>query len=83
VKLLLDENLSNRIVQRITDLFPDSTHVNSIGLKDAGDSIIWDWAKQHGFTIVAKDTDFYQRAIVLGHPSSYGCGSAIVRRTRS
>ena len=28
VKLLLDENLSDRIISRVVDLFPDSTHVN-------------------------------------------------------
>ena len=26
VKLLLDENLSDRIISRVADLFPDSTH---------------------------------------------------------
>jgi len=57
VKLLLDENVSDKIVQRIADLFPGSTHVKAIGLKEADDSVVWEWAKQHGFTIVSKDTD--------------------------
>ena len=30
--------------------------------------MVWEWAKKHGFTIVSKDTDFHQRAIVFGHP---------------
>ncbi len=67
MKLLLDENVSDRIVRQVADLFPDSTHVKSVGLMKADDNVIWDWAKQHGLTIVAKDTAFYQRAIVLGH----------------
>jgi predicted nuclease of predicted toxin-antitoxin system len=71
VKLLLDANLSDRIVQQVAELFPDSSHVKSVGLRNADDSTIWDWAKQHGFTVVAKDTDFYQRAIVLGHPPKF------------
>jgi predicted nuclease of predicted toxin-antitoxin system len=66
VKLLLDENVSDRIVHRIVDLYPRSTHIKSINLKEADDRIVWDWAKAHGFTIVSKDTDFYQRAIVFG-----------------
>jgi predicted nuclease of predicted toxin-antitoxin system len=49
VKLLLDENVSDRIVQQIVDLFPDSTHVKAIGLKEADDSVVWAWAKQRGF----------------------------------
>ncbi len=71
MKLLLDENISDRIVEGITDVFPGSPHVKSAGLKEADDRILWDWAKKHGFTIVFKDTDFYQRAIVLGHPPKF------------
>ena len=71
MKLLLDENVSDRIVQQIADLFPDSTHVKFVGLKEADDTAVWHWAKQQGFTIVAKDTDFYQRAILLGHPPKF------------
>ena len=59
MKLLLDENVSDRIVPQIVDLFPDSTHIKTIGLKEADDSVVWAWAKQHGFTILSKDTDFY------------------------
>ena len=71
MKLLLDENVSDRIVQRIADLFPGSTHVKSVDLKEADDRIIWDWAKEHGFAIVSKDTDFYQRAVVFGSPPKF------------
>jgi predicted nuclease of predicted toxin-antitoxin system len=71
VKLLLDENLSDRIVARIVDLFPQSAHVKAVGLKQADDSTVSAWAKQHGFTIVSKDTDFYQRSIVFGHPPKF------------
>ena len=68
MKLLLDENLSDRIISRVADLFPDSTHIKAVGLREADDFVVWEWAKKHGFTIVSKDTDFRQRAIVFGHP---------------
>jgi predicted nuclease of predicted toxin-antitoxin system len=71
VKLLLDENVSDKIVERIADLFADSTHIKAVGLKEADDSAVWEWAKQHGFTIVSKDTDFYQRAILRSHPPKF------------
>ena len=61
VKLLLDENLSDRIISRVVDLFPDSTHIKAVGLREADDFVVWEWAKKHGFTIVSKDTDFHQR----------------------
>ena len=38
---------------------------------ETDDGILWEWAKEHGFTIVSKDTDFYQRAIVFGHPPKF------------
>jgi len=71
VKLLLDQNVSDRIVERIEDLFPGSAHVKSVGLNEAEDSALWAWAKRNGFTILSKDTDFQQRALVFGHPPKF------------
>jgi predicted nuclease of predicted toxin-antitoxin system len=68
VKLLLDENLSDRIVPQILDLFPDSTHVKLHGLTQTSDTLIWLFAKQHSYMIVSKDADFHQRSLVHGHP---------------
>lgn len=71
MKLLLDENLSDRIVSRIIDLFPDSTHVKAVALTESDDATVADWAKRHGFTIVSKDTDFYQRSVIHGPPPKF------------
>ena len=71
MKLLLDGNVSDGIVPLIADLFPGSAHIKSVGLKEAEDSTVWDWAKRHEFTIVSKDTDFHQRAILFGHPPKF------------
>ena len=65
VKLLLDQNLSDKIVARISDLFPDCIHVKAVELTRADDSVIAGWAKHRGFSIVSKDTDFYQRSVAL------------------
>jgi predicted nuclease of predicted toxin-antitoxin system len=59
VKLLLDENLSDRIVYRIIDLYPSSEHVKTLALTNADDSIIWEYAKANNFVIVSKDSDFH------------------------
>jgi predicted nuclease of predicted toxin-antitoxin system len=71
VKLLLDENISDKIVDSISDLFPESTHVKGVALMQVDDSAIADWAKHHGFSIVSKDTDFYQRSMALGSPPKF------------
>jgi predicted nuclease of predicted toxin-antitoxin system len=71
VKLLLDENLSDKIVARVSDLFPDCVHVKSVALMRADDAAVADWARHHGFAIASKDTDFYQRSVALGSPPKF------------
>ena len=68
MKLLLDENLSRRLLRRIADLFPESVHVAELGLLQAADAEIWEYAKTNGFCIVSADSDFYERAVGLGAP---------------
>jgi predicted nuclease of predicted toxin-antitoxin system len=68
VKLLFDENLSRRLPARIDDLFSGSIHVSSLGLLEAPDLDIWDFAKAHGFVIMTADIDFYEMATTLGPP---------------
>ena len=71
MKLLLDENLSDRIVPHILDLYPGSAHVKAHQLAQTEDALIWSFAQQHGFTIVSKDSDFYQRSLVYGAPPKF------------
>lgn len=71
MKLLLDENLSDTIVARISDLFPDCTHVKSVALMRSDDAAIADWARDQGFSILSKDTDFYQRSVAFGSPPKF------------
>jgi predicted nuclease of predicted toxin-antitoxin system len=68
MKLLLDQNLSYRLVGRLSKLFPGTQHVGTVGLADASDADIWEHAKLHDFVIASKDSDFYHRSMLLGHP---------------
>jgi len=68
LKLLLDENLSRRLVPRIEDLFPGSAHVASEGLLQAQDIAVWEYARSKGFSIVTANADFYELATTLGPP---------------
>jgi predicted nuclease of predicted toxin-antitoxin system len=69
MKLLLDENLSRRLVEAIRDLFPGSVHVTQVGLSSGTpDRRIWDYAQQNGFAILTADTDFVTLANTLGSP---------------
>lgn len=68
MKLLFDENLSRRLVARLASEFPDSAHVVEVGLTSARDEDVWHHAAANDFTIVTKDTDFQQRALLDGPP---------------
>jgi predicted nuclease of predicted toxin-antitoxin system len=68
VKLLLDENLSPRLLRQIEDLFAGSVHVRFVGLKQRPDGEIWDFARSNGFAILTADADFQDLAVSLGHP---------------
>jgi predicted nuclease of predicted toxin-antitoxin system len=60
VKLLLDENLSRRLVAALQDVYPGTTHVEFVGLDGAADLAICDYAATHGFVMVTKDVDYDQ-----------------------
>jgi predicted nuclease of predicted toxin-antitoxin system len=68
MKLLFDENLSPRLPELVANLYPNSVHVRDCGLKGFPDDDLWDYADRHGFIIVSKDSDFYQRSLLYGHP---------------
>jgi predicted nuclease of predicted toxin-antitoxin system len=68
MKLLLDQNISRKLVKQLEDIYPGSQHITSIMSENSDDREIWLYAKQNGFTIVTKDDDFEQRSILLGHP---------------
>jgi predicted nuclease of predicted toxin-antitoxin system len=68
VRLLFDENLSPRLTQVLADVYPDAAHVHDLGLGEASDTLIWEFAAEQGYTIVSKDADFHQRSFVRGAP---------------
>ena len=68
MKLLFDQNLSPRLVNRLAELYPDSTHVYGVGLDMAPDPVIWEYARDNGFIIVTRDADFSDLNVMLGYP---------------
>ena len=68
MRLLLDQNLSRRLVGMLAAEYPGSYHVAEVGLDTATDRAIWEYAHDHDFVIVSKDSDFRQLAFLLGPP---------------
>ncbi len=68
MKLLLDQNLSPRLVSRLSDLFPESAHVSTLGLDRSDDMALWDYARDNDFLLVTKDADFGELSTLRGFP---------------
>ena len=68
MKLLFDHNLSHKLVGRLDDVFPDSEHVRHVGLQEASDHAVWEYARSKDFIIVSKDEDFRQVSFLRGPP---------------
>jgi predicted nuclease of predicted toxin-antitoxin system len=68
LKLLFDENLAPSLVLGLTDIFPQSEHVSRIGLGAASDREVWEYAREHGYTLVSKDSDFHELSLLYGSP---------------
>lgn len=70
MKLLFDENLSWRLVQKLAGFYPNSIHVlniKSIG-SPAIDLKIWEYARDNDFVITTYDEDFYELQALKGFP---------------
>ena len=68
MKLLFDENLSYKLAELVSDIFPDSTHVRNVGLNSAEDPEVWKFAHDNRFVIVSKDSDMHDRSLLFGFP---------------
>ncbi|HRJ42823.1 MAG: DUF5615 family PIN-like protein [Caldilineaceae bacterium] len=68
MKLLFDQNLSPKLVQRLADILPGSQHVSEIGLGSEDDQKVWRFAQTNGFTVVTKDADYNDLSVLFGSP---------------
>lgn len=68
MKLLFDHNLSPKLIKRLADVYPLSQHVSEVGMADALDKVVWNYARQHDFIIVTKDADFNEYPLIAGFP---------------
>jgi predicted nuclease of predicted toxin-antitoxin system len=68
MKLLFDQNLSFKLSEGLADIFPGSSQVRLLGLAEADDRTIWEYAKTNEFALVSQDADFAEMAALLGPP---------------
>jgi predicted nuclease of predicted toxin-antitoxin system len=63
-----DQNLSHRLCRLLSDKFPGGAQAKQLGLDQADDLAIWQFAPREGFTIVTLDADFADIAALRGAP---------------
>jgi predicted nuclease of predicted toxin-antitoxin system len=69
LKLLLDANLSWRLIKKLQPHFEEVTHVKNLNISQpAKDIEIWIFAKNNNFTIVTKDDDFEKLVLLRKTP---------------
>ncbi|RLD20543.1 MAG: hypothetical protein DRI71_10270 [Bacteroidetes bacterium] len=68
MKILFDQNISVRIVDKLKSKFPDCSQVRLLGLENATDLTIWEYAKVNNFCIMTFDADFYDLSTLKGQP---------------
>jgi predicted nuclease of predicted toxin-antitoxin system len=69
VRILLDQNLSPKLLRKLADVLPGLESVYDHGLIGASDPAIFDWARKWEFSaLVSTDHDFVNIAGRLGPP---------------
>ena len=68
MKLLFDQNLSFRLCDLLANEFPAAGQVRLLGLAEADDRAVWEYAKAGGFMLVSMDSDFAEMSALHGAP---------------
>ncbi len=68
MKLLLDQNLSHRLITALTRAYPDSSHVSLLNMGEASDLDIWRYAILEGYGIVTQHADFHEYSLLYEGP---------------
>jgi predicted nuclease of predicted toxin-antitoxin system len=58
MRVLLDNNLSERLIPILAEQSWDVTHVRALGLRDADDEVVMETARQDDRILISADTDF-------------------------
>ena len=67
--ILIDENLSDRLIPLLSDLFQSVSHVKQLGLVQKADRVIWQYAAIHRYdAILTADAEMVSIATEIGSP---------------
>ena len=68
MKLLLDQNLSRKLVSKLNVIFPETEHVSKFNLERKDDIEIRNFAKEKEYIILTQDADLFEMMLLNGFP---------------
>ena len=68
MKLLFDENISYRIINKLQNEFTETSHVKNHNLMEKDDHKVWEFAQKEGYSIVTNDSDFNDFSLIWNFP---------------
>ncbi len=68
MRLLFDEQLSERLPAMLADVFPGALHVRALEGSGVPDERVWQLAIEHFCVLVSKDEDFHRLSVLRGAP---------------
>jgi len=69
MKILLDANISWKLINKLRPVFGECAHVDQIGLNvPVDDTDIWNYALKNDYIIITKDQDFLNLLELKGFP---------------
>lgn len=69
MKLLIDQNISHRIISLLNEKFSNIHHVKGLGLINADDHIIFKYARENEFdAVITLDDDFVKLLDLFSAP---------------
>jgi predicted nuclease of predicted toxin-antitoxin system len=75
LKFLVDAQLPPALARWISRNHHDATHVFDVGLRSAGDPVVWEYARQQKAILIRKDEDFVGRWLLSDNPHPVDLGS--------
>ena len=64
MKILLDQNISYKVVRLLESSFTEVKHVRNLGLVNVPDTEIWQYAKTNGYSVITFDSDFIDLSVL-------------------
>ena len=81
MKLLIDQNISHRIIDSISDIYPESVHLKDIHLLHNSDLELWEFALNNHYVLVTTDLEACNRNVLENNSPKIICISSEVVTT--